>query len=85
MSRLALTPTNVPALNAPPSFPTLRAGDLYYDTVASSLFVYSGSAWVAVGSNTIADVDGGQPDAINGYSGAYPDTTATQIVTGGTP
>lgn len=85
MSRLALTPTNVPALATPPSVPTLRAGDLYYDTTASSLFVYSGSAWAAVGSNTISDVDGGQPDANNGYSGAYPDTTATQIVTGGTP
>ncbi len=85
MSRLALTPTNVPALATPPSVPTLVAGDLYYDTTASSLFVYTGSAWSAVGSNTIADVDGGQPDATNGYSGAYPDTLATQIVTGGTP
>lgn len=85
MSRLALTPTNVPALNAPPSTPTLRAGDLYFDTLAESLFVYSGTAWIAVGSNTISDVDGGQPDATNGYSGAYPDTLATQIVTGGTP
>lgn len=85
MSRLALTPTNVPALNAPPSVPTLRAGDLYYDTVASGLFVYSGSAWIPVGSNTVSDVDGGQPDSLAPYSGAYPDTTATQIVTGGTP
>ena len=85
MSRQALVPINVPALATPPSTPTLRAGDLYYDTVASSLFVYDGAAFVAVGSNTISDVDGGQPDADNGYSGAYPDTPATQIVTGGTP
>lgn len=85
MSTKALTPVNVLAVATPPSIPTLRAGDLYYDTTAASLFVYSGTAWVAVGSSTIADIDGGQPDADNGYSGAYPDTTATQIVTGGTP
>ena len=32
MSRLALTPTNVPASATDISIPTLRAGDLYYNT-----------------------------------------------------
>ena len=51
MSRLALTPTNVPASTTDISTPTLRTGDLYYNTATSSLMVYTGSTWTAVGGS----------------------------------
>jgi hypothetical protein len=52
MSRLALTPTNVPASATDIVTPTLRAGDLYYNT-STGLQVYSGTAWVAVSTSAI--------------------------------
>lgn len=85
MSRLALTPTNVPASASAISTPTLRTGDLYYNT-STGLMVYDGSAWQAVsGSTTVTDVDGGVFDSIAPYDGGDPTTTATQIFNGGTP
>lgn len=85
MSRLALTPTNVPASASAISTPTLRTGDLYYNT-STGLMVYDGSQWVAVStSTTLTDMDGGSFDSIAPYNGGFPDTTATQIVNGGTP
>ncbi len=85
MSRLALTPTNVPASATAISNPTLRTGDLYYNT-STGLMVYDGSQWVAVSaSTTLTDMDGGSFDSIAPYNGGFPDTTATQIVNGGTP
>ena len=85
MSRLALTSTNVPASASAVSTPTLRTGDLYYNT-STGLMVYDGSQWTAVSTaTTLADMDGGSFDSIVPYNGGFPDTTATQIVNGGTP
>ena len=85
MSRLALTPTNVPASATAISTPTLRAGDLYYNT-STGLMVYTGSAWSQVSSNvTISEIDAGVFDSIAPYNGGNPVTSATQSFEGGTP
>lgn len=85
MSRLALTPTNVPASATDISTPTLRAGDLYFNT-SDGLKVYDGSAWVVVSANaTITEIDAGVFDSIAPYNGGDPITTATQSFDGGTP
>lgn len=85
MSRLALTPTNVPASAAAINTPTLRTGDLYYNT-STGLMVYNGSAWTQVSSNvTVSDIDGGVFDSIAPYQGGFPSDTATQTFNGGTP
>lgn len=85
MSRLALTPTNVPASATAISTPTLRAGDLYYNT-STGLMVYTGSAWSQVSSNvTITELDAGVFDSIAPYQGGFPSDTATQTFNGGTP
>jgi len=86
MSRLALTPTNVPASATDISTPTLRAGDLYFNT-STGLKVYDGSAWQVVGaSTTLTEIDAGVFDGIAPYmGGANPSDTATQTVNGGTP
>ena len=85
MSRLALTPTNVPASATAISTPTLRTGDLYFNT-STGLMVWDGSQWAAVSTATLlTDMDGGSFDSIAPYNGGFPDTTATQVVTGGTP
>lgn len=85
MSRLALTPTNVPASATAISTPTLRAGDLYYNT-STGLMVYDGADWQQVSANaTPSDIDGGVFDSIAPYQGGDPTTTATQSFDGGTP
>lgn len=85
MSRLALTPTNVPASATDISTPTLRAGDLYFNT-STGLKVYDGSAWQTVGTSTITEIDAGAFDGIAPYmGGANPSDIATQTVNGGTP
>ena len=85
MSRQALTPTNVPASASAISTPTLRAGDLYYNT-STGLMVYSGYIWVAVSaSTTLSEIDAGVFDSIAPYNGGDPITTATQTYDGGTP
>lgn len=85
MSRLALTPTNVPASASNINTPTLRAGDLYYNT-STGLMVYSGSAWTQVSaSTTLTEIDAGVFDSIAPYNGGSATTTATQTVNGGTP
>lgn len=84
MSRLALTPTNVPASATDISTPTLRAGDLYYNT-STGLMAYSGSAWAAVGSGAVTALDGGVFDSIAPYQGGSPSDTATQTFNGGSP
>jgi hypothetical protein len=83
MSRLALTPTNVPVSATDINTPTLRAGDLYYNST-DGLKVYTGSAWVTV-SATITEIDGGVFDSIAPYNGGDPTTAATQTFNGGTP
>jgi hypothetical protein len=85
MSRLALTPTNVPASATAISTPSLRTGDLYYNT-STGLMVYDGSQWVAVSTpTTLTQIDAGVFDSIAPYNGGSPITTATQTVNGGTP
>lgn len=86
MSRLALTPTNVPVSATDISTPTLRAGDLYYNTT-DGLKVYNGTTWQLVSaSTTISEIDGGAFDSIAPYQGGYdPSIAATQTVNGGTP
>lgn len=85
MSRLALTPTNVPSSATAISTPTLRAGDLYYNT-STGLMVYDGSNWTQVSSNvSITEIDAGVFDSIAPYNGGDPTTTATQTFNGGTP
>ena len=86
MSRLALTPTNVPSSASDISNPALRAGDLYYNT-STGLKVYDGSAWQLVSTTTVlSEIDGGAFDSIAPYQGGYsPDIAATQTVNGGTP
>ena len=83
MSRLALTPTNVPASATDISTPTLRAGDLYYNTT-TGLMAYSGAAWAAVGT-VVTALDGGVFDSIAPYQGGFPSDTATQTFNGGSP
>ena len=86
MSRLALTPTNVPASATALTYPTLRTGDLYYNT-STGLMVYDGSVWVATSTTlTLEDVDGGAFDGTAPYQGGYnPSIASTQTVNGGTP
>jgi hypothetical protein len=84
MSRLALTPTNVPASATAISTPTLRAGDLYYNTT-TGLMVYNGTVWTSVSSSTNTDIDAGVFDSIAPYQGGEPNETATQTFIGGTP
>jgi hypothetical protein len=85
MSRLALTPTNVPASASALIYPTLRTGDLYYNT-STGLMVYDGTQWVAVSSeSTLSEIDAGVFDGTSPYQGGSPTTTATQTVNGGTP
>jgi hypothetical protein len=85
MSRLALTPTNVPASATAISTPTLRAGDLYYNT-STGLMVYTGSAWTVVGTASgVTEIDAGVFDSIAPYQGGAPSDTATQTFNGGTP
>jgi hypothetical protein len=52
MSRKSLVPVNVPALASAPTIPTLRTGDLYFNTVDDALYVYSGTSWIASGSGS---------------------------------
>jgi len=85
VSRLALTPTNVPASATAINTPTLRTGDLYYNT-STGLMVYDGSQWVAVSvASTVSEVDAGVFDGVAPYNGGSPTTTQTQILNGGTP
>ena len=84
MSRLALTPTNVPASATNIITPTLRTGDLYYNT-STGLMVYNGTAWTQVSASSSSDIDAGVFDSIAPYNGGNPTTTATQTFNGGTP
>ena len=64
MSRLALTPTNVPASATAIDTPTLKIGDLYYNTT-TGLMVYNGTAWTTVGTASgVSEIDAGVFDSI---------------------
>ena len=85
MSRLALTPTNFPASATDITYPTLRAGDLYFNT-STGLKVYTGSEWTLVSTTSLTEIDAGMFDGIAPYmGGANPSDAATQTVNGGTP
>jgi len=84
MSRLALTPTNVPVSATDINTPTLRTGDMYYNTT-TGLMIYDGTEWTAVSSSTPTNLDAGVFDSIAPYQGGQPATTATQTFNGGTP
>jgi hypothetical protein len=85
VSRLALTPTNVPASATAITTPTLRAGDMYYNT-STGLMIYDGSNWTQVSSNAaVSEIDGGVFDSIAPYQGGFPEGTASQTFNGGTP
>jgi hypothetical protein len=85
VSRLALTPTNVPASATAISTPTLRTGDMYYNTT-TGLMIYNGSDWTQVSSNAaVSELDAGVFDSIAPYQGGFPSDTATQTFNGGTP
>jgi hypothetical protein len=85
VSRQALTPTNVPASATAISTPTLRAGDLYYNT-STGLMVYTGSNWTVVGTASgVSEIDAGVFDSIAPYQGGGVSDTATQSFNGGTP
>ena len=84
MSRQALTPTNVPASATEINTPTLRTGDLYYNTTLG-LQVYNGTAWVTIGSSSVTEIDAGVFDSIAPYQGGQVSDTATQTFNGGTP
>jgi hypothetical protein len=59
VSRLALTPTNVPASATAITTPTLRTGDMYYNTT-TGLMIYDGSNWTQVSANaTVSEIDAG--------------------------
>lgn len=85
MSRLQLVPLNAPARAAAPTTPTLRVGDMYYNTT-TGLMVYDGANWNAVSTNAaLTNLDAGVFDGTAPYQGGDPSSTATQTVNGGTP
>jgi hypothetical protein len=85
MSRLALTPTNVPVSASDISTPTIQGGDLYYNTTYG-LMVSNGLSWVqVVNAPTQSSIDAGQFDSIAPYNNGQYDDTATQFFNGGTP
>lgn len=85
MSRLALTPVNVPASATAITTPTRRTGDLYYNT-STGLMVWNGSAWVQVAATVVTEIDGGAFDSIAPYNGGTPTTTTfANTFDGGTP
>lgn len=60
MSRQALTPTNIPALASAPTTPTLRTGDMYFNTGDGKTYTYNGTAWTApAGSGTVTSITAG--------------------------
>ena len=84
MSVRALTPTNTPASATDISTPTLRVGDLYYNT-STGLMAYNGSAWASVSAAASTNIDAGVFDGTAPYNGGNASTTATQTIIGGTP
>jgi len=82
VSKLALDPVNHPALSSAPTLPTLRAGDVYYNTT-SGLQVYSGTSWSSVASTTLTNIDGGMSDGVAPYLAGRANASATQTINGG--
>ena len=55
MSRLQLVPVNLQSRTSDPTTPSLRAGDMYWNSTAGEIRVYTGSTWVVAsfGANTL--------------------------------
>lgn len=55
MSRLQLVPVNLQSRTTNPTTPTLRAGDMYWNSTAGEIRVYNGTAWVVAdfAANTV--------------------------------
>lgn len=49
MSRLNLSPVNIPALASAPTTPAIRVGDLYFNTTIKALYVWNGTVWSEAG------------------------------------
>jgi hypothetical protein len=52
MSKKSLVPLNVLASATAPTIPTLRAGDVYFNTTNNTLYSYTGSVWTAAGGSS---------------------------------
>jgi hypothetical protein len=52
MSKKHLTPSGFLTSTSNPSFPTLKTGDTYFNTVTNTLYCYTGSTWVSMGGTT---------------------------------
>lgn len=68
MSKLAQTPNNILTATADPATPTIRAGDVYWNSSTAKLRVYNGSTWSDVnpqvgGSYTVSATAPGSPVA----------------------
>lgn len=50
MSTQSLVPLNALAVSSAPSFPALKKGDIYFNTVTNQLNVWTGTVWQPVGS-----------------------------------
>jgi len=84
MSRKNLTPENYFTATIDPSTPTLRIGDVYFNTSDNSLRIYNGSIWISLTSaSTLSALDAGFFDSISPYDGGTATTTSTQTVDGG--
>lgn len=84
MSRRSLVPVNVLVSASAPTTPTLRQGDVYYNSTDSQLYVYSGATWSAVSaaSSSAAPIvstfsAGGDLVVRTGTYRLYVDRTAT--------
>lgn len=72
MSSKALVPLNALASTTAPTLPTLRAGDLYFNTTSNTLFSYTGSAWVSASGGGVSSITAG-----TGLSGGVITTSGT--------
>jgi hypothetical protein len=59
MSKKFLTLVNITNGTSFPASPT--AGDLFFRTDLSIMYVYSGTEWISMGAGAIESVDGGGP------------------------
>jgi hypothetical protein len=58
MSKLNLTPVNIPAFVSNPATPTAKAGDMYYNSASNSMYYFNGTTWqqFASGSASVPDI-----------------------------
>lgn len=48
MSTKTLSPVNILSASADPTLPTLRAGDVYFNTTSSVFKIYNGTNWLTM-------------------------------------